>query len=243
MIGFFVILTACLLSRMDISIRHFMLPIALLILMLAPQPRMLNALSSSPAWQALTVALVLSCFVPEFLAYPNFFPFVNSLAFGHPTYQLLNDSNVSWNERLPDVESFVQQHHLTAIDIDWASLSDPTLVVPQAQIWDCQAPADRDAGQWVAVSAVNILENHNCAYLQQYPHETLGGGSFYIFKLPSPIPPAGSPGGPPAPAERRSMWGLPVDLRAWAMNVERHPERLAVELDALNQTFQQQSRK
>ena len=242
MIGFFVFLTVCLLSRLDISIRHFMLPIVLLTLMLAPLPRMIGALPQRRTLLAVTIALAASCFLPVVLAYPYFFPLVNSLAFGYPTYYLLNDSNVSWNESLPEVERFVRQQKLTDIELDWASLSDPAVIVPEAQIWDCQAPTDRDAGHWVAVAAVSILDNHNCGYLQQYPHQQLAGGAFYAFKLPTPIPPAGSLGGPPAASERRIMWGMPFDLRAWAVNVERHPERLPVEMQALMQKFQQQSK-
>jgi hypothetical protein len=100
-IGFFVVLTVCLLSRLDISIRHFMVPIALLTLMLAPLPRMISTLPQRRMLQAVIVALVVSCFLPILLAYPYFFPFVNSLAFGYPAYYVVNDSNVSWNEGLP----------------------------------------------------------------------------------------------------------------------------------------------
>ncbi|MGA8598975.1 MAG: glycosyltransferase family 39 protein [Bryobacteraceae bacterium] len=242
MIGFFVFLTVCLLSRLDISIRHFMLPIALLTLMLAPLSRMISALPQRRILLAITIALVAGCFLPVALAYPYFFPFVNSLAFGYPTYYLMNDSNVSWNESLPDVERFVRQQKLTDIELDWASLSDPALVVPEAQIWDCQAPTDRDAGHWVAVAAVSLLDNHNCGYLQQYPHQQLAGGAFYAFKLPMPIPPAGSLGGPPVASKHKIMWGFPFDLRAWTVNVERHPERMPVEMQALMQRFQQQSK-
>lgn len=241
-IGFFVFLTTCLLSRLDISIRHFMIPIALLILMLAPLPRMVSALPQRRLFQATTVVLAASCVVPILLAYPYFFPFVNSLALGYPTYYVLNDSNVTWNEGLPEVERFVRQQQLGEIELDWASLSDPSVVVPEAQIWDCQAPTDRDAGHWVAVTAVSILENHNCGYLRQYPHRQLAGAAFYAFKLPTPIPSAGTPGGPPVTSERRIMWGMPFDLRAWAVNVERHPEQLPLEMQALMQRFQQQSK-
>jgi hypothetical protein len=242
-IGLFVFLTVCLLSRLDISIRHFMIPIALLILMLAPLPRMFSALPHRSLLQATTIVLAVSCVVPILLAYPYFFPFVNSLACGRPVYYLLNDSNVSWNEGLPAVAHFVRQQQLMEIELDWASLSDPALVVPEAQNWDCQAPTDRDAGHWVAVTAVSILENHNCGYLQQYPHRQLAGGAFYAFKLPTPIPPVGTPGGPPVASERRIMWGMPFDLRAWAINVERHPDRLPVEMQALIQKFQEQAQK
>jgi hypothetical protein len=240
-VGFFVFLAVCILSRLDISIRHFMVPIALLILMLAPLPRMISARPQRRIFGAVTVALALSCFASILLAYPYFFPFVNSLAFGYPPYYLLNDSNVTWNEGLPEVERFVRQQGLREIEVDWASLSDPALIVPEAQVWDCQAPTDHDAGQWVAVTAVTILENHNCGYLQQYPHQQLAGGGFYVFKLPTPIPPAGTPGGPPAASERKLMWGIPFDFRAWGIHVERHPELLEAEMQDLIQKFQQQA--
>jgi hypothetical protein len=238
MVGFFVFLTVCLLSRLDISIRHFMVPIALLTVMLAPLPRMIGALPHPRIWQAVCVALAVSCAVPIFFAYPYFFPFVNSLAFGHPTYYLLNDSNVTWNEGLPEVERFVREKHLTEIRLDYAALADPALVVPEARIWDCQAPTDSDAGQWAVVSAVSILENHNCGYLRQYPHRALAGGAFYAFQMPAPIPSAGTPGGPPVASKRELMWGLPFDLRGWAVNVQRHPERLPSEMQDLMQKFQ-----
>jgi hypothetical protein len=78
---------------------------------------------------------------------------------GRPAYHLVNDSNVSWKEGLPAVALFVREQQLPEIKIEWASLSDPALVVPEAQIWDCQAPTDRDVGHWVAVTAVSILES------------------------------------------------------------------------------------
>lgn len=241
MLGFFLFLTVCLASRLDISIRHFMIPIVLLILMLAPLPGMISALPHRRVLQAVTIVLAVSCFPPVLLAYPYLFPFVNSLAFGRPPYYLVNDSNVTWNEGLPDVERFVEQQHLTAIELDWASVSDPALIVPKAQIWDCQIPTDHDAGQWVAVAAVSILENHNCGYLLQYPHQQLAGGAFYAFKLPARIPSPGTPGGPPATSERKIMWGMPFDLRAWAINVERNPEQLPAQMQAVMQKFQQQA--
>jgi hypothetical protein len=202
---------------------------------------MINPLPRRRMWRAVCVALAVSCAVPILFAYPYFFPFINGLALGRPVYYLLNDSNVTWNEGLPEVERFARQQHLTEIRLDYASLADPVLVVPEAQAWDCQVPTDADAGQWAVVTAVSILENHNCGYLQQYPHQALAGGAFYAFKLPASIPPAGTTGGPPVASERKFMWGLPFDLRAWAVDVERHPERLPPEMHDLMQKFQQQA--
>ncbi len=237
-VGFFVYLTVCLLSQMDMSIRHFLMPITLLILMLAPLPRMVSCLRGQIVWQTALAAAMISSFVAIGMAYPYFLPFVNSLAFGHPHYQLMNDSNVSWNEALPEVEQFAQEHGMKEIALDWASLGDAAVVVPQARVWDCQDPTDRDAGQWVAIAAVSILENHNCGYLQRYPHQLLGGGTFYVFQLPSTIPAVGQPGGPPAAADRKILWGMPFDLRSFAVDVERHPDRLFAGMQEMMEKMQ-----
>jgi hypothetical protein len=152
------------------------------------------------------VVLAASCFAPILFAYPYFFPFFNSLAFGYPAYSLLNDSNVSWNEGLPEVERFARQQQLTEIRLDWASLSDPALVVPGAQIWDCQAPADRDAGQWVAVTAVSILENRMRRHSGIRIAHSRAARS--VFKLPTPTHSQARPVAA-GERERKTMWDRP----------------------------------
>jgi 4-amino-4-deoxy-L-arabinose transferase-like glycosyltransferase len=225
-IGLYVFLAVCILSRLDISIRHFMMPETLLILMLAPVPRILAQLPGRRIWQAAAVALVLASFVPVIRAWPNYVPYVNGFALGHPAFELINDSNVSWNEALPEVERFAEQQGLAEIPLDWFSLSDPALVAPRARVWNCEQPAQSDAGRWVVVSGVMILENHNCGYLRAFPHRPLAGGSMWAFQLPPQIPKAGEPGGPPLPADYRNTWGIPIDFRAWALEAERHPEAM-----------------
>jgi 4-amino-4-deoxy-L-arabinose transferase-like glycosyltransferase len=232
-IALFVFLATCLLSRLNISIRHFMIPEVLLILMLAPLPRMIAALPAARVWQAATLALAVLSFIPVVRAHPYFLPYVNSLAFGRPAYELMNDSNVSWNEALPEVERFAEKQGLREIPTDWFSFSDPALIAPRVKPWNCEQPSAGDGGKWVAVSAVMILENHNCGYLRAYPHFPLAGGSMWIFQLPPHIPNAGTPGGPPLPAEYRDTFGLPIDYRAWMVETERHPEALPTRLEDL----------
>jgi hypothetical protein len=240
-VAFFVFLAVCLLSRLTISIRHFTMPILLLILMLAPLPNLIQTFPARGFLYAATAVLLGSSFIACIAAYPYFFPFVNSLAFGRPPFALLNDSNVSWNEALPTVADFTRTHHLARLPLDWASLSDPALIVPEAQPWDCQSPSAADAGQWVVVAAVSIIENHNCAYLLRYPQEALAGGSMYAFQLPQLLPPPGAPGGPPPPSARKLMWGVSFDLRAFALDAERHPDALPAKIHAIMRQFQQQN--
>ncbi len=84
---------ACMLSRLDLSIRHFTVPITLLILMLAPLPRVLEQLRQA-RWPAARIAIglvvVLACasLATVVRAYPYYFPFLNSLSFGRPGYLL-----------------------------------------------------------------------------------------------------------------------------------------------------------
>ena len=128
---------ACILSRMQFSIRHFSVPLVLLVLLLAPLPRTLESLRRS-AWPAaralvwLTVALALASVVTAVRAYPYYLPFLNSLSGGRPGYALVSDSNLDWNQALPEVEDFVQQHGLKRVLLDEYGFSEPGMYVPES---------------------------------------------------------------------------------------------------------------
>ncbi|HWZ97647.1 MAG TPA: glycosyltransferase family 39 protein [Candidatus Dormibacteraeota bacterium] len=221
----------CLISPLSISIRHFTVPMVLLILMLAPLPRLVEELGARTPLAgrlgtAAVAALAASCLFTAVRAYPYYFPFINSLSLGRPAYTLVNDSNVDWNQSLPEVRRFAEQHHLQQIGLDDYGFSDPTVFAPQAQPWNCQKPAPGDEGQWVALSANNILDGHNCAWLMRYPHEPFAGGSIYAVQLPAQIPAAGSAGGPPMPSDYRQFGGAPMDIRGFFKHVIQDPDDL-----------------
>ncbi len=204
---------ACLLSRLDLSIRHFLPPLALIILLLAPLPRMIESLRqrrpvAGMTLKWITVALAFTCLLTAVRAYPNFMPFLNALSVGRPGYTLVNDSNLDWNQSLPEVEGFARQHRTTRLLLDEYAFSEPQAYVPEAQIWNCQIPSPDDAKQWVVVSANNIADAHNCLWLLKYPRQLLAGGSMYAIQLPATIPAAGTPEGPPLPADYHYLGGL-----------------------------------
>jgi 4-amino-4-deoxy-L-arabinose transferase-like glycosyltransferase len=237
---------ACLLSPLDISIRHFSVPLVLLTLLLAPLPRMLAELRGQTrlgaalgAWTA--VALAASCLFTAVRAYPYYFPYINALSLGHPAYELVNDSNVDWNQSLPEVRRFAQQHGLQKIGLDVYGFSDATVSVPQAQSWNCQRPTPESEGQWVALSANFILDGHNCAWLMQYAHEPLAGGSMYAVHLPGPIPAVGSAGGPPPPSTFREFGGAPFDVLSLFRHVIQHPDDLPRTIQWMQDTFKTMS--
>jgi 4-amino-4-deoxy-L-arabinose transferase-like glycosyltransferase len=224
---------ACMLSRFQFSIRHFSVSFALLILLLAPLPRALKQLRGTgwPVAHAglwLTAALALASVATAIRAYPNYLPFLNSLSGGRPGYLLVADSNLDWNQSLPEVENIVRQRGLTHVLIDSFGFADPTVYVPEATLWNCQKVAPEDNGKWAFVSANLIQESHNCTWLLQSPHEELAGGSMYLFQLPSVIPPAGTSGGPPLPQNYRDFGGGSFfgDLRLVFLNCIRDPEQL-----------------
>jgi hypothetical protein len=233
---------ASILGHFDVSFRHFTIPLVLIILLLAPLPHLLERMRQSAPLAArvlivVTVLLAASSLVTAVRTYPHYFPYFNVLSMGRPTYWLASDSNVDWDQALPEVKQFADQHHIAKLEIDIYGFSDPVPIVPQAEVWNCQRPTTEDQGQWVVVSANMILDTHNCGWLLQYPSETLAAGGMYAFHLPSPIPVAGTSGGPPLPADQREFVGAPVDIRALFIDMSRHPEKLADTLDKMAVQF------
>jgi hypothetical protein len=236
-----VFVAVCVLNRLDISIRHFLIALALLTLLLAPLPRMLQSLQSlnwsgARAGIWVTIGLTVGSLGTAVWAYPNYFPFLNVLSIGRPGYLLVNDSNLDWNQALPEVENFVQQRGLNHILLDEYGFSEPTAYVPQAQLWSCQEAAPSDSGQWAVVSASSIADGHNCLWLMKYPHQVLAAGSMYAVQLPSLIPAAGTPGGPPLPQAYRYLGGFSFfgsDPRLIFLNCIHDPQQLQPTMDRM----------
>ena len=232
----------CLLSRLDLSIRHFSVPLALLMLLLAAVPPTVERLwVSAPTRGRLVAAmagvLALSCLFTAAHLYPYFFPYISAFSFGHPAYALVNDSNLDWNQSLPEVKRFADQHGLQRIDLDEHGFNDPTVTVPQAEFWDCQRPTAADDGQWAVVSATMIMDDHNCVWLMQYSHQMLAGGSMYAVHLPEHIPAAGDLGGPPPPSAYREFAGAPFDIRSFFLDLNHHPEKLPQAMEEMRAKF------
>jgi hypothetical protein len=225
-ISLLVLGAACLASRLNISYRHFSVPLVLLILLLAPLPSLLAHLPRPRLLMPLAAALAIVSLFTTARAFPYYFPYINALGMGRPAYALVNDSNVDWNQSLPEVRRFAERRGLRRVNLDFYGMSDAAVIVPQSQLWNCQRPAPGDGGTWVVVSGNMILDGHNCVWLMQYPNEPLAGGSMYAVHLPDPIPPSGSRGGPPPPSSQRELWGAPLgmDPRAMAVDLIRHPE-------------------
>ena len=233
-ISLVVYVLVCMLNRLDISVRHFLLAIALIILLLAPLPRILQSLRArypraALAGVVLTVVLATISFVSVFRSYPYYFPYINSLAMGKPGYLMVNDSNLDWDHAFPQVEEFARQRSLSTVLFDTYGFTGPDAFAPHARAWNCQTPDAADAGQWVVVSGNNMADARNCVWLTAYEHLPLAGGSVYAFHLPAVIPAAGQPGGPPLPDQMHYFFspkGLKVDVRDVFAKAVLQPDEL-----------------
>lgn len=215
----------CILSRVNIGFRHFSVPLSLMILLLAPLPALVGR---SRLLRLLTGTLAAACLVTAVRAFPFYLPYISPLGLGRPAYTLMSSCNVDWNQAIPDVRRFAAAHGLPSVLLDHYGMNDVAPELPQAQLWNCQKPADADAGRWAVVSANMIVDAHNCLWLTAYPHQPLAGGSMWAFRLPLEVPDAGRPGGPPLPEDQRGFLGSPPDKdpRGEVLELYRHPEKM-----------------
>jgi hypothetical protein len=176
--------------------------------------------------------------------YPYYMPYVNSLSFGRPTYTLMSDSNVDWNQSLPAVAQFAQERGIQKLKVDEYAFTESSAVVPGSELWDCQYPTAEDAGHWVVVSANMILDSHNCTWLMRYPNQPLGGGAMYAVQLPAMIPAAGTPGGPPAANQAHMMLGMfPREPRMMFQELMRDPDKMSDLMKEMQRYWQEQQAK
>lgn len=248
-VSLIVFTAACMLNRLDISIRHFTIPLVLIFLLLAPLPRVLQFLAleqRKPARIAMfaTFGLASASVITAIAAYPNFFPFLNVLSMDKPGYMLVNDSNLDWGHALPEVEKYVIRRGMSEVLVDYYGFTEPQAFVPQSQLWDCQQPRREDAGHWAFVSANLIADGSNCRWLFRYLHDELAGGSMYTFLLPDKIPAAGQSGGPPLPQDYRYFGGTAVfnnvDMRSIFYRCIRDPQQLQIVMDEFRAQMQKQ---
>jgi dolichyl-phosphate-mannose-protein mannosyltransferase len=240
---------ACMLNRLDISIRHFTIAIALVILLLAPLPQALRSLRVSAPRISLcgtlaTVLLVLVSLTAAVRSYPFYMSYINSLGMGKPGYMLVNDSNLDWDQSFPEVEAFARQNKLTSLLFDQYGVREE-IYVPQAQPWNCQKPAASDAGQWAVVSANNLADTRNCLWLMRYPHQAIANGSLYAVQLPNTIPAAGQTGGPPLPKDFHVL-GIPelqLDIRDIFSACIQDPDQLGPTFEHFEKMGEQMRKK
>jgi hypothetical protein len=189
MIGALVVFSgSALTSTLNIGIRHFSVPLTIMVLLCAlVVPLMRAVLPAGVPRRAGIVAcgaLVLSSLGTALLAYPHYISYYNFLRLGTPKQDIAANSNLYWGQSLIDLEKFRQEHHLSTIYVDSRTFyPDPAAYVPGAIKWECDKP-DPQAPEWAAVTANFLLrEAPTCAGLLRYPHWYISDESMVVFHV------------------------------------------------------------
>ncbi len=225
----------CVMGRLDVSIRHFSIPIAMSIVMLAPLTNLIAGWAVVIGGWLLRRVVSQAC-LPSRASQRLCFttrgtcPMRTSLAGGDRLMSFLaTPTQTSTRDCLP-----LRTSHASIIfsAFLWTFSALPNL--SQSCPGPCFGIArdlpDQDAGAWVVVSSNMIRDAENCGWLLDYPRQAVAGGSMYAFHLPTPIPPAGAVGGPPIPEAQKALFAFGAKdqpgFREMMVQIDRRPSEL-----------------
>ena len=114
--GFLIYTVFVLFAKIDIGVRYF-LPAYMFLFIIGGA--LLSHLLQTARGRSVTrviVALLLCWIVIEAVrAYPNHMSYMNQLAFDHPHWWYLSDSNVEWGDDVPALASYLHAHGETSV--------------------------------------------------------------------------------------------------------------------------------
>lgn len=175
-------------SNLNIGIRHFSVPISIVVLLCALVVPLMKAVlpAGPPRTLGILISGVLasSSLATALIAYPYYISYYNFFRFGTPKQDIVADSNLYWGQSLIDVQRFREEHHISKIYVDSRNdRLDPATYVSGATRWKCDKP-EPPAPEWVAVSADFLLRDApTCAGLLRYPHWYVSDESMVVFRI------------------------------------------------------------
>ncbi len=183
---FAVFAAAAIASHLNIGLRHFSVPIALLMVFVAWLPRLMQKLPSRRRWLAgfACSGLALSCLYTGLAAFPYYLAYFNHFRGSRPAWQIAADSNLDWGQSLPAIREFMKLHGIRHIALDTFGSMDRSVYIAHYVQWRCERTHQLPE-EWAAVSAAQIAAFTNppstCAWLFAYPHWSLAGNSMFVF--------------------------------------------------------------
>jgi 4-amino-4-deoxy-L-arabinose transferase-like glycosyltransferase len=147
------------------------------------------------------VAVVLGwCAVEVVRTYPNYIPYMNELAYSHPHWWYLSDSNVEWGDSMPELAAYLHARGETKVraamlgawplgryGIDFVDALEPPNQQPETKYTAIGAsflngstvpPGPPGSGRETETQRVN--------FFQEYRHRTpeaIIGNSIYVFRV------------------------------------------------------------
>jgi len=176
----------CVLNRLDISVRHFLIAIALIILTLAPLPRMLQTLRAASPRLATAGQLLVWIFCVD---QPDFGGACLSLFLPLHQFTRHEEAGLFAGERFQSRlgPGLSRSAGLRTEQFSLARAAGSLWLLrrwrlhSQRQFLELPNALARGWGKWVIVSANNLADAQNCLWLMnnQYPSQPLAGGSLY----------------------------------------------------------------
>jgi 4-amino-4-deoxy-L-arabinose transferase-like glycosyltransferase len=147
------------------------------------------------------VAVVLGwCAVEVVRTYPNFIPYMNQLAYSHPHWWYLSDSNVEWGDSMPELASYLHARGETKVraamlgawplgryGIDFVDALEPPVQQPETKYTAIGASFLN--GSTVPLGPPGSgreTESQRVSYFEEYRHRTpeaIIGNSIYVFRM------------------------------------------------------------
>jgi Dolichyl-phosphate-mannose-protein mannosyltransferase len=173
-------------ARINIGIRHFSVPITIIVILVALLLPLIEALWHGK-WRRLAYGVVLglaaSSLITAITAYPHYISYYNCFRLGTPKQEIVAESNLDWGQSLLAVDAFVLEHNIPKIYMDSMSPLSPTVYVANAAEWFCD-DLSSPSPEWVAVSTDFVRRSPpTCIGLMRYQHWELADGTMYIFRI------------------------------------------------------------
>jgi hypothetical protein len=147
------------------------------------------------------VAVVLGwCAVEVVRTYPNYIPYMNQLAYSHPHWWYLSDSNVEWGDSMPELASYLHARGETKVraamlgawplgryGIDFVDALEPPVQQPETKYTAIGASFLN--GSTVPLGPPGSgreTEAQRVNYFEEYRHRTpeaIIGNSIYVFRM------------------------------------------------------------
>ena len=173
-------------ARINIGIRHFSVPITIIVIQIALLVPLIEAVwkdSRRRLAHGVVLSLAASCFITAIIAYPHYISYYNWFRLGTPKQEIVAESNLDWGQSLLAVDAFVHEHNIPRIYMDSMSPLSPTVYVPNAAEWFCD-DVSSPSPEWAAVSADFVRRSPpTCIGLMRYQHWALADGTMYIFRI------------------------------------------------------------
>lgn len=173
-------------SHLNIGIRHFSVPISIVVLLCALLVPLAKA-NLPDGLQPMSVlvygVIAISSLATAVTAYPHYISYFNFLRFNIPKQDIVNGSNLYWGQSLIDLEQFREEHHISKVYVDSRTKQSESTYVSGALEWRCDQPQP-PAPEWVAVAANFLVrEAPTCAGLFRYEHWYVSDQSMVVFHV------------------------------------------------------------